>query len=123
MRASQYGHRPMAPEKVAHGVGRLGRPTKSSNNQDVCFVQELLTEMLEAGIANISDVVSQLLAPHSDDLRHNTRRVRVDDAGIQHTGRPFGHKIKNRYTKALHCYLSIFLNRVPRSYPPEEAEL
>jgi hypothetical protein len=73
----------LLPEQVAQRIGELGRLGKGPNEQHVQIGRKLLQEILETRIAHEGHLVTLLLAPDADDLRHDARQIGVHQATIQ----------------------------------------
>src|SRR2546430_133585 len=82
-RARRHGHRAAGAEQIAEGIGEQGGFGERPDEYEVDVGRELADEVLEAGIADEGDLVSLVLAPHADDLRHDAREVGVHDARVQ----------------------------------------
>ena len=65
-------------------------------------MSKIVDEVLKAGIADESDLVSFLFAPHRDDLRHNGGEIGVHDSRKHRSSGAFGDEVDDPNTKLSH---------------------
>jgi hypothetical protein len=102
VRSTQHRHRAAFPKEVAQGVGQLGRLAECPDEDQVEIGGKLLQQILDPGVADEVYVMSFLLTPHCDDLRHDACEIRVHHPAIQRRVGTLRYKIENADAKSAH---------------------
>jgi hypothetical protein len=102
VRPAQHGDGTAPPRQIADGVGGLRRTGEGPDDQYVRIVCQFAYEILGTGVADIADVMAQLLAPHRYDLRHDAREVGIHDAAEEIAPAALADEIENGDLQAMH---------------------
>ena len=91
----QHRHRTVPAMQIADCISGLCRAGEGADEQHVCLVQQLGGQILGAGVADESHIVTKLLTPDGNRLWHDACRFRIHDAIEEPSRRPLGHQVKN----------------------------
>ena len=100
--AAQDRHAAALPEHVAERVRELTRLGERPHEEQVEISRDLLEQVLEARVADEGDVVSCLLTPRGDRLRHDARETGMHHASPQGARRRLGDQIEDRDSQLSH---------------------
>ncbi len=103
VRPAEDRDRAVAAKQRADRIGELAGKRERADNEHIGIVEQLAAELLHAGVAHEPHVMAELLAPHTDDLRHDGGEIRVHDARIKALGRPVADEIDNRDFQPFHA--------------------
>src|SRR5512140_576295 len=102
VRSAKHGDCPARTEQSTDGVRELRVFSERADKQHVDVPWQHIGEDLGAGIADVMDVVSILLAPDGDCLGHDAGKVGIHDSGPERGGRGARNKVQNSYAKSTH---------------------
>jgi hypothetical protein len=103
---AEYGHGALLPEQIAQRVGELGRLREGTDEQHVQVGRQLLEQILQACIADKGHIVTLLLAPHADHLRHDAGQIGIHEAPVQRRVGALCDQVQNAYTEPAHAFSS-----------------
>ena len=95
VRSAEHRDGSASAEKIAERVGELGRLGECADEQHIEIVGELGEKILPARVAEIADIVTRLLAPHAEDLRHDTGEAGVHQPAVQAVARTLGDQVED----------------------------
>src|SRR5882724_3023984 len=102
VRPAEHGDGAAPTRQIADGIGGLCRTGEGPDDQDVRIVLQLAPEILGAGVADIADVMAQLLAPRRHDLGHDAREVGIHDAAEEIALAALADEVENGDLEARH---------------------
>jgi hypothetical protein len=102
MGPAKHRYRATAPEVIAQGIGELGRLGKGAHEDQIEVWWKLFQQVLHPGVTHHPDVVSLLLTPDTEHLRHDARQVGVHHSAVQRWIGAFRYEIENADAKSAH---------------------
>lgn len=99
MRTTYASHGTLSPEHLTDRIGELRALRERAHEQEIDVFGKLVDQVLETRIANEANFVASLFAPDRDYLRHDARKIRVHQLGVERTSWPLRHEIYNAYAK------------------------
>src|SRR3712207_4785220 len=103
MRSAEHCDRAALAEEVAERVGQLRRLGKGADENHVEIGGKLLEEIFHPGVADKLNVVTFLLAPDTNHLRHDARQVGVHHPAVERWVGTFGYEIEDADAKPAHA--------------------
>jgi len=94
--------RSLGTEEVAERVSQLGGVRETADEDRIAIGRQFLGDVFQPGVAHEPHIVTQLLAPYSDDLGHDAGQVRVHDARVERSRRCVVNDIDDAYAKSAH---------------------